>query len=432
DEDVLDTWFSSALWPFSTLGWPEKTPELDRYYPGDVLVTGFDIIFFWVARMMMMGIHFMGEVPFSTVYIHALVRDQHGAKMSKSKGNVMDPLDLIEKFGTDALRFTLTAMAAQGRDIKLAESRVEGYRNFTTKLWNAARYAEMNECQWDASFDPKAATQTVNRWIISELAETEAKVSKAIDSYRFNDAAGALYHFIWGTYCDWYLEFTKPILSGADKAAAEETRKATAWVLMQAINLLNPLMPFITEELWSAFGGEGQLITTAWPDGLQDAADADAIAEMDWVVRLISEVRSIRSEMNVPAAAKIDLLLKDMSAQTAERLERNRDVILRLARLENISATDDIPTGAVQGVIDEAMIVLPIADVVDLAQERVRLEKDLGKLDGEIMKLDKKLSNESFISRAPAEVVEENRERLADEKARRDKLAAALERIAAL
>ncbi|WP_028465145.1 valine--tRNA ligase [Nisaea denitrificans] len=432
DEDVLDTWFSSALWPFSTLGWPEKTPELDRYYPGDVLVTGFDIIFFWVARMMMMGIHFMGEVPFSTVYIHALVRDQHGAKMSKSKGNVMDPLDLIEKFGTDALRFTLTAMAAQGRDIKLAESRVEGYRNFTTKLWNAARYAEMNECQWDASFDPKAATQTVNRWIISELAETEAKVSKAIDGYRFNDAAGALYHFIWGTYCDWYLEFTKPILSGADKAAAEETRKATAWVLMQAINLLNPLMPFITEELWSAFGGEGQLITTAWPDGLKEAADADAIAEMDWVVRLISEVRSIRSEMNVPAAAKIDLLLKDMSAQTVERLERNRDVIIRLARLENISATDDIPTGAVQGVIDEAMIILPIADVVDLAQERVRLEKDLGKLNGEIMKLDKKLSNESFISRAPAEVVEENRERLADEKTKRDKLAAALERIAAL
>ncbi|WP_193170847.1 valine--tRNA ligase [Nisaea nitritireducens] len=432
DEDVLDTWFSSALWPFSTLGWPEKTRELDRYYPGDVLVTGFDIIFFWVARMMMMGIHFMGEVPFSTVYIHALVRDQQGAKMSKSKGNVMDPLDLIEKFGTDALRFTLTAMAAQGRDIKLAESRIEGYRNFTTKLWNAARYAEMNECQWDASFEPKAATQIVNRWIISELAETEAKVSKAIDDYRFNEAAGALYHFIWGTYCDWYLEFTKPILSGADKAAAEETRKATAWVLMQAINLLNPLMPFITEELWSAFGGEGQLITTAWPEGLREASDADAIAEMDWVVRLISEVRSIRSEMNVPAAAKIDLLLKDMSAQTVERLERNRDVIIRLARLENISATDDIPTGAVQGVIDEAMIVLPIADVVDLAQERVRLEKDLGKLDGEIMKLDKKLSNESFTSRAPAEVVEENRERLADEKARRDKLSAALERIAAL
>ncbi|MEP3112906.1 valine--tRNA ligase [Nisaea sp.] len=432
DEDVLDTWFSSALWPFSTLGWPEQTPELNRYYPGDVLVTGFDIIFFWVARMMMMGIHFMGEVPFSTVYIHALVRDQHGAKMSKSKGNVMDPLDLIEKFGTDALRFTLAAMAAQGRDIKLAESRIEGYRNFTTKLWNAARYAEMNECQWDASFDPKAATQTVNRWIISELADTEAKVSKAIEGYRFNDAAGALYHFIWGTYCDWYLEFTKPILSGADKAAAEETRKATAWVLMQAINLLNPLMPFITEELWSAFGGEDQLITTAWPDGLQEAADADSIAEMDWVVRLISEVRSIRSEMNVPAAAKIDLLLKDMSAQTVERLERNRDVILRLARLENISATDDIPTGAVQGVIDEAMLVLPIADVVDLTQERVRLEKDLGKLDGEIMKLDKKLSNESFISRAPAEVVEENRERLTDEKTKRNKLAAALERIAAL
>ncbi|MEQ8334136.1 valine--tRNA ligase [Nisaea sp.] len=432
DEDVLDTWFSSALWPFSTLGWPEKTPELDRYYPGDVLVTGFDIIFFWVARMMMMGIHFMGEVPFSTVYIHALVRDQHGAKMSKSKGNVMDPLDLIEKFGTDALRFTLTAMAAQGRDIKLAESRIEGYRNFTTKLWNAARYAEMNECTYDASFDPKAPTQMVNRWIISELAETEAKVSKAIEDYRFNEAASTLYHFTWGTYCDWYLEFTKPILSGADKAAAEETRKTTAWVLMQAINLLNPLMPFITEELWGAFGGEGQLITAAWPTDLQEAADAGAVAEMNWVVRLITEVRSIRSEMNVPAAAKIDLMLKDMSAQTAERLERHRDVIIRLARLEKVTATDDIPTGAVQGVIDEAMIVLPVADVVDLAQERVRLEKDLGKLDSEITKLDKKLSNESFVSRAPVEVVEENRERLADEKARRDKLAAALERIAAL
>ena len=432
DEDVLDTWFSSALWPFSTLGWPEKTPELDRYYSSDVLVTGFDIIFFWVARMMMMGIHFLGEVPFSTVYIHALVRDQHGAKMSKSKGNVMDPIGLIEKFGTDALRFTLAAMAAQGRDIKLAESRIEGYRNFTTKLWNAARYAEMNACRWDSSFDPKAAMQTVNRWIISELAETEAKLSKAIDSYRFNDAAGALYQFIWGTYCDWYLEFTKPILAGADKAAAEETRKTTAWVLMQAINLLNPLMPFITEELWSAFGGEGQLITTSWPTGLQEVANEEAIAEMDWVVRLISEVRSIRSEMNVPAAARIDLMLKDMSALTATRLERHRDVIIRLARLETISATDDVPAGAIQGVIDETTIVLPIADVVDLAQERVRLEKDLGKLNGAISKLDKKLSNESFISRAPAEVVEENRERLADEKARRDKLAAALERIAAI
>lgn len=432
DEDVLDTWFSSALWPFSTLGWPEKTPELDRYYPGDVLVTGFDIIFFWVARMMMMGIHFMGEVPFKTVYIHALVRDQHGAKMSKSKGNVMDPLDLVEKFGTDALRFTLAAMAAQGRDIKLAESRIEGYRNFATKLWNAARYAEMNECRWDAAFDPKSARQTVNRWIISELAATEAKVSKAIDEYRFNEAAGALYQFIWGTFCDWYVEFTKPILSGGDAEAAAETRTVTAWTLMQAVNLLNPLMPYITEELWSSFGGEDLLITTAWPQDLAEAADESAVAEMDWVVRLISEIRSIRSEMNVPAGAKIALLLKDMSAETRARLERHRDVILRLARLESAEAADEIPAGAVQGVIDEAIILLPIADVVDLSQERQRLEKDLGKLDGEISKLDKKLSNESFVARAPAEVVEENRERLAEEKARRDKLAAALERIAAM
>ncbi|UUX50081.1 valine--tRNA ligase [Nisaea acidiphila] len=432
DEDVLDTWFSSALWPFSTLGWPEETPELERYYPGDVLVTGFDIIFFWVARMMMMGIHFMGEVPFKTVYIHALVRDQHGAKMSKSKGNVMDPLDLVEKFGTDALRFTLAAMAAQGRDIKLAESRIEGYRNFATKLWNAARYAEMNECKWDASFDPKSAEHTVNRWIISELAATEAKVSKAIDEYRFNEAAGALYQFIWGTFCDWYVEFTKPILSSADAGAAAETRTVTAWTLMQAVNLLNPLMPYITEELWGAFGGEGQLITTAWPQDLAAAADAGAVAEMDWVVRLISEIRSIRSEMNVPAGAKIALLLKDMSSETKARLEGHRDVILRLARLESAEAAEEIPSGAVQGVIDEAVILLPIADVVDLSHERQRLEKDLGKLDGEIMKLDKKLSNESFVARAPAEVVEENRERLAEERARRDKLAAALERIAAL
>ncbi|WP_420405055.1 valine--tRNA ligase [Nisaea sp.] len=432
DEDVLDTWFSSALWPFSTLGWPEQTPELERYYPGDVLVTGFDIIFFWVARMMMMGIHFMGEVPFRTVYIHALVRDQHGAKMSKSKGNVMDPLDLVEKFGTDALRFTLAAMAAQGRDIKLAESRIEGYRNFATKLWNAARYAEMNACKWDASFDPKSAKHTVNRWIISELAATEAKVAKAIDEYRFNEAAGALYQFIWGTYCDWYVEFTKPILSGADADAAAETRTVTAWTLMQSVNLLNPLMPYITEELWDAFGGDGLLISAPWPRDLADAADAGAIAEMDWVVRLISEIRSIRSEMNVPAGARIDLLLKDMSAETEARLGRHREVILRLARLESVSASDEIPAGAVQGVIDEAVIALPIADVVDLSQERVRLEKDLGKLDGEIMKLDKKLSNESFVARAPVEVVEENRERLAEEKARRAKLAAALERIAAL
>ena len=429
DPDVLDTWFSSALWPFSTIGWPEETPELARYYPGDVLVTGFDIIFFWVARMMMMGLHFMGEVPFRDVYIHGLVRDERGQKMSKSKGNTMDPLDLIAKYGTDAVRFTIAAMTAQGRDIKLAEARIAGYRNFATKLWNSARYAEMNGCRIDPGFDPLSCKETVNRWIVGEVAKTARTVAEAIETYRFNEAAHALYQFIWGTYCDWYLEFTKPILAGTDAAAAAETRGAIGWALGQQIGMLHPLMPFITEELWSQCGGEGMAITAPWPALPDRAVDGEAAVEMDWVVRLIAQVRSIRAEMNVPVAAHIELRLKDLSAASAARLASHRDVILRLARLKSAEASDAIPAGAVQGVHDEATLILPVADVIDIAQERARLEKELKSTDGEVGKLEKKLANESFVSRAPEEVVEENRERLAEERQKREQLAAALARL---
>src|SRR5205814_687561 len=307
----LDTWFSSALWPFSTLGWPDQTPELARYYPTSVLVTGFDIIFFWVARMMMMGLHFMQEVPFRTVYIHALVRDERGAKMSKSKGNVIDPLNLIDQYGADALRFTLAAMAAQGRDIKLAESRVEGYRNFATKLWNACRFAEMNQCVLPAGFDPAKAEQTLNRWIAHETAGAAAEITEAIAAYRFNDAAGTAYRFVWNIYCDWYLELTKPVLIGADGDAKRETRAMVAWVRDEILKLLHPFMPFLTEELWAVTATakrDAPLVLSRWPEhsGLDDEA---AESEIGWVVDLISAVRSLRAEMNIPPATLLPLVL---------------------------------------------------------------------------------------------------------------------------
>ena len=432
DEDVLDTWFSSALWPFSTLGWPEQTDELARYYPGDVLVTGFDIIFFWVARMMMMGMHFMGEVPFRTIYIHALVRDAGGQKMSKSKGNVMDPLELVDAYGTDALRFTLSAMAAQGRDIKLAEGRIQGYRNFATKLWNAARYAEMNGCAHSPDFDPARCRHTVNRWIVGETARTAREVADAIETYRFNDAASAIYRFSWGVFCDWYLEFTKPVLAGDDAAAAAETRAATVWVLHQMLNILNPLMPYLSEELWERLGGQGALITTPWPelDGL--ARDAEAESEMDWVIRLVSEVRSIRSEVNVPPRAEIDLFLANASPETFRRLETHGDIIRRLARLGTVRPLDDdVPQGAAQSVLDEATLILPLAGIIDLDRERARLSRDLAKARSGIAGLRRKLSNRDFRNRAPGEVLDINRQRLAAERQKREQLKAALHRLGA-
>ena len=432
DPDVLDTWFSSALWPFSTLGWPDEVPEVGRYYPGDVLVTAFDIIFFWVARMMMMGLHFMGDVPFRTVYIHALVRDENGQKMSKSKGNVIDPLELIETYGADALRFTLVSMAAQGRDIKLSTQRVEGYRNFATKLWNATRYCEMNDCVPRPDFDPSAVRHRINRWIVGEVVETAAKVDAGLEHYRFNEAAAALYQFAWNTFCDWYLEFTKPILSGDDTAVAEETRATTAWALSQLISLLNPLMPFVTEALWESLapGEADRLIGRRWPDLAGLTVDPEARDEMGWVVRLITEIRAMRSEMNVPAGASIAAFLKDPSLSTVERLDRHRPLIMRLARLETIAPlAGEVPVDSAQDVLDEATLVLPLAGVIDLDRERARLSREIGKWDAEIGKLDKKLANRQFLAKAPADVVEAQRERRAQFETSRDRLKEALARI---
>ncbi len=434
DEDVLDTWFSSALWPFSTLGWPEETPEVARYYPTDVLATGFDIIFFWVARMMMFGMHFMKEAPFHTVYIHALVRDEKGQKMSKSKGNVMDPLELIDKFGADALRFTLTAFAAQGRDVKMSESRVEGYRNFCTKLWNAARFAEMNECKPDPNFDPASCKLTLNRWIVGKTAEAARAAATAIDAYRFNDAAGALYQFTWGTFCDWHLEFAKPVFQGEDEAAKAETRAATAWVLGKLLHMLHPIMPFITEELWkSQYDADSSLIDAPWPDLPDSFIDSEAEEEMDWVVRLVSQIRAVRSEMNVSPGAKVPMLLKDAGEASQVRLDSHKGILLTLARLSSVELLEgEAPKGAVQDVLDEAIIVLPLADIIDIAAEQARLEKEIARLEGEITRHEKKLANKGFTDKAPPEIVETERQRRDEAAATLEKVTEALEKLKAL
>ena len=434
DEDVLDTWFSSALWPFSTLGWPEETPELARYYPTDVLVTGFDIIFFWVARMMMMGIHFMAEVPFHTVYIHALVRDEKGQKMSKSKGNVMDPLELIDQYGADALRFTLIAMAAQGRDIKMSTGRLEGYRNFATKLWNAARFCEMNECRATADFDPAACRITANRWIVGEMVRLGERVVEALEAHRYNEAANALYQSTWGVFCDWYVEFIKPALQGDDAAAVAETRATAGWALDQLLHYLHPIMPFVTEEISQQLNGDNaaSLITDQWPQLAADLVDAEADAEMDWAIRLIGQVRAVRSEMNVPPGAKIPLLVNGASSASLSRLAARKPEILRLARLETAEAGDGtVPPGSVQIVLDEAMLVLPLAGVIDLAAERTRLQRELAKAENEISRFASKLDNQKFLAKAPEHVIEQQRERRREAEDARTKLASALERLPA-
>jgi valyl-tRNA synthetase len=434
DEDVLDTWFSSALWPFSTLGWPEPTRELVRYYPTDVLVTGFDIIFFWVARMIMMGLHFMGDVPFRTVYIHALVRDRQGQKMSKSRGNIIDPLELIDRYGCDALRFTLTALAAPGRDIKLAEGRVEGYRNFATKLWNAARYAEMNSCALGAGFIPTQCRLTVNRWIVSAAADCAAAVTTALDTYRFDEAAGRLYQFVWGTFCDWYVEFTKPILQGDEEADRGETRATTAWVLGRIVHLLHPIMPFITEEVWQNLAGEesGLLLTSSWPEISSEIQDPAASAEMDWVVEAISALRALRAEMRVPPAARIPLLLKDVEPLAAERIRRHREHFMRLSRVEGFEPVLSVPSGGIQAIVDGATLILRLGDVVDLSQERARLGKEIDRLDAELAKITAKLANPDFVAKAKSEIVKEQREREADVGRDRDRIKAAYDRLTAI
>ncbi|WP_020175677.1 valine--tRNA ligase [Methyloferula stellata] len=433
DEDVLDTWFSSALWPFSTLGWPDETPEVKRYYPTNALVTGFDIIFFWIARMMMMGLHFMHEIPFHDVYIHALVRDEKGAKMSKSKGNVIDPLGLIEQYGADALRFTLAAMAAQGRDIKLSTQRVEGYRNFATKLWNAARFAELNGCAGVESFDPRAAKVTLNQWIIGEAAKAVAETSAAIMAYRFNDAANAAYRFVWNIFCDWYVELAKPLLQGTDEAAKAETRAAAAFVLDQILKLLHPFMPFLTEELWGLTATEALprktvLALAEWPV-LEGCENPAAEAEIGWVVELISELRSVRSEMNVPAGALAPLVLVAAPPEVEARAGAWDETIKRLARASEISFAAGAPEQSVQVIVRGTIAALPLQGVIDFAAEKVRLTKEIEKLKGEAAKIEAKLGNADFVARAPEEVVDENRDRLAEIAARIEKLSAAQVRL---
>ncbi|MFV0279414.1 MAG: valine--tRNA ligase [Rhodoblastus sp.] len=433
DEDVLDTWFSSALWPFSTLGWPDETAEVKRFYPTSTLVTGFDIIFFWVARMMMMGMHFMEKAPFRDVYIHALVRDEKGAKMSKSKGNVIDPLNLIDQYGADALRFTLAAMAAQGRDIKLSTQRVEGYRNFATKLWNASRFAEMNLCERVAGFDPKTAKAPINRWIVGEASAAALETTAAIEAYRFNDAANAVYRFIWNVFCDWYLELAKPLLSGQDEAVKAETRACVAWTLDIAFKLLHPFMPFLTEELWAIKGQAGPareslLVLAQWP-ALAGLGDEAAEAEVGWVVDLITEVRSVRAEMNVPAGAQVPLVLIGADAAAKQRATDWADTIRRLARISDLTFGDAAPAGSAQMLVRGMSVAMPLAGAIDISAEKARLSKEIGKLDGEAAKIAAKLGNADFVSRAKEEVVEENRERLADTQAKIGKVKAALERL---
>jgi valyl-tRNA synthetase len=433
DEDVLDTWFSSALWAFSTLGWPDKTPELARYYPTNTLVTGFDIIFFWVARMMMMGLHFMKDVPFDTVYIHALVRDEKGAKMSKSKGNIIDPLELIDEYGADALRFTLTAMAAQGRDIKLAKSRVEGYRNFATKLWNACRFAEMNGCATLPGFEPDDLKEVLNRWIAHETARTVDEVTAAIEAYKFNEAASAVYHFVWNIYCDWYIELAKPVLLGAESPAKTETCATVAWARDQILALLHPFMPFITEELWkvTAEGGvarEDLLTLSPWPllTGLHDEA---AEAEIGWVIDLVNAIRSVRAEMNIAPALQIPLVLATTVEATRARATRWANMIKRLARISDISFADAPPQGAVQLLVRGDIAALPLKGVVDVGAEKTRLEKELARVASDIARVDAKLGNADFVARAPDEVVEGEREKREEAVVRQAKINEALERL---
>ena len=436
DEDVLDTWFSSALWPFSTLGWPEQTPELKRYYPGEVLVTGFDIIFFWVARMMMMGMHFMGDVPFREIYIHALVRDEKGQKMSKSKGNVMDPLDLCNSYGTDAVRFTLTAMAAQGRDIKLSEQRIAGYRNFVTKIWNAARFCQMNGCAIIPTFEPKSVRTTLNKWIVAKTAEAADTVGKAIAAYRFNDAADGLYKFTWGTFCDWYLEFCKPVFAGTDEAAKAETRACTAWVIDQILLIGQPMIPFVTQELWEKLAAaanvtrSGYLMAQPWPK-YEGLSAADAQAEMDWVVDVISAIRSVRAEMNVPASLQLAVTMKGSAAATKTRLLTHNALICANARLSAVAANDADVKNAAQVVVGDATFLLPLEGVIDLDKERDRLKKEIAKKDADIANDDKKLTNDAFVSKAPPATVDEIRERRAAAADARAKMAEALGRISA-
>ena len=429
EEDVLDTWFSSALWPFSTQGWPDETDDLKTYYPTHTLVTAFDIIFFWVSRMMMMGLEFTHQVPFKDVYIHALVLDEKGQKMSKSKGNAMDPLELVDEYGADALRFTMGRMVGQGRNIRLSKQAVEGNRNFATKLWNAARFAEMNECGAPREIDFDTIQSPVNRWILGELSNCVAGVTKGIEDYRFDEGAGAVYRFVWNTFCDWYLELIKPLLGGMDDGAKAETRMVCGYVLDETLKLLHPFMPFVTEELWERRSSgrtqeQGFLMLQDWPvfTGFYDEAAAQ---EVNWVIDLITEIRSLRNDLEIPAGTRVPLALVNAGDEIETRAMRHEDVLKRLARLEDITFADSTPAGAISFVFGETVAALVIADIVDIDAARKRIDKEIARIEKDIASTEKKLANANFVARAPVEIVEENRQRLVDWAARREKLGAA-------
>ena len=433
DPDVLDTWFSSALWPFSTLGWPHATPELARHYPTDVLVTGFDIIFFWVARMMMMGLHFMGDVPFRTVCIHGLVRDERGQKMSKSKGNVIDPLAMIDEYGADALRFAVCTLTGPGRDIKLGSARVAEGRSFVTKLWNAARFCEMNQVAPNPLFRPHTARLALNRWLLDAANAAIAEADAALGAYRFDDYAQACTRFTWNVFCDWYLELSKPVLMGQDAAAAAEVRDTTAHVLGTMLRLLHPAIPFVTETIWDDFGYGPplSLVRASWPHGVAVHEPAQAREELDWVVRFITGVRTVRAEMNVPPSVLCPVLLRDAAPDTLARAQAWSEVARRMGRMSEIGAAQDaVPPGSAQLVLDEATLILPLAGVIDLGAERARLERDRTRALGEAEKVARKLANADFVTRAKPEVVAENRARAQAALADAARLEAALRRLA--
>ena len=432
ETDVLDTWFSSGLWAFSTLGWPDKSEYLDTFYPTSVLVTGFDIIFFWVARMMMMSMYVMKKVPFKKAYIHGLVRDEQGRKMSKSKGNTVDPMEIIEKYGADALRFFMAAMETQGRDINVSEARIQGYRNFATKLWNSARFGEMNECALPADFDENGVKHPVNRWIVAKVKEATVELTENLDNFRFSYAANTVYQFVWGAFCDWYIEMIKPILYGSNEEEKAETRAAFAWVLNRILVILHPFMPFITSELWNNTGTRSErLINVSWPKN--ESFDTAAIGDIDWVIELIGSIRSLRAEMNLPAGAKLTVLLKGANADSLAHLLRFKPIICSLARLEDICGyEDEITPDMVQSVFREASLLIPLKGVVDFAAERERLQKELAGLEQNLAGYERKLSNPSFVERAPAAVVEEEKRRRAEALENKAKVEEALARIVGL
>ncbi|MDY7525226.1 valine--tRNA ligase [Sphingomonas sp. 10B4] len=430
DSDVLDTWFSSALWPFATMGWPEETsPTLHGRYPNDVLISGFDILFFWDARMMMQGIHFMGDVPFKKLYLHGLVRAADGAKMSKSKGNVVNPLGLIDQYGADALRFFMAAMESQGRDIKMDEKRVEGYRNFATKLWNACRFAQSNGIVASATLEAPAAELAVNKWIIAETIGCVQAVDLALADLRFDGAANAVYQFVWSRFCDWYLELIKPVFDGDEKGSIDpESKLVAGWVIDQILVLLHPFMPFITEELWHAMGPrDNDLIVAKWPMADARSLDPAASKEIDWLIRLVSEIRAARTEVNIAPGTRMQMHVRDADAETLARLERQAPVIARLARA---SVVQDAPGGgALQVVVDGATFVLPLEGIIDLAVERERLTKGIAAAAKERDALAGRLGNASFVERAKPEAVEKARADHAEKSAEAERLTAALERL---